>query len=287
MARRLGDILLERGLIDDKQLRAALAEAALWGHRLGEVLIARGECSEAQVLDALSTQLGVGVAPLSTTVAVDPKVLDLLPADFAREHKALPLHLDGRTGLLEVALVDPTDAGLVQAIEARTHRRIRPLVALAADLDEAIRRFYFAGADPDGQGPFRRLATPVRSAGPRPRPLSVHSVPSGAMTPPRGLPAASLGGHAPSRTHSTLSTRRDESPIGSSEGRTPESDALIALRAEVDLLRRQLARAYELLRETTAAHQVLLTTLRDAGTLDVKGYQTALQARLEKIRGPR
>ena len=53
MHKRLGEILVQAGVIDDEQLKLALAEAALWGHRVGEVLVSRGDCEEAQILEAL------------------------------------------------------------------------------------------------------------------------------------------------------------------------------------------------------------------------------------------
>jgi hypothetical protein len=153
MRKRIGEILLTAGIIDELQLRSALAEAARWGKRVGEVLVTRGHCTDEQILEALASQLGVGIAPLASTTVIPPRVLRLLPPAFARDKQALPLSLDGRTGTLEVAVADPAGYELLDELRFRTGHEIRPLVAVAGELAAAIDHFYYGAPRDTGRKP--------------------------------------------------------------------------------------------------------------------------------------
>ncbi|MCB9535786.1 MAG: hypothetical protein H6704_05935 [Myxococcales bacterium] len=249
MHKRLGEILVQAGVIDDEQLKLALAEAALWGHRVGEVLVSRGDCEEAQILEALATQLGVEVAPLATTVMIPRRILDLVSADFARERQLLPLFLDADAGVLEVAMADPADQESLDELRFRTGHTIRPQVAMASEVEEALERFY--GPPPSAPA----ATTPPGGGAPLRQGLQVRVGHEGASAPPAEAPP----------------------PAASEAG---EGD----LHAEVDRLRGQLARVYEILREASVAHQVMLSMLADRGLLNREQYGRRLQEHLERLR---
>lgn len=173
MRKRLGEILVQAGVIDELQLRSALAEAARWGKRVGEVLVSRGHCTDAQILNALASQLGVAVAPLAQTTVIPPRVLRLLPPAFARDKQVLPLNLDPRTGALEVAVNDPAGYELLDELRFRTGHEVRPLVAMPADLADAINHFYFGA--PRGQ------ASPRPAPAPQPAPIDLPPVGDAAL----------------------------------------------------------------------------------------------------------
>jgi HAMP domain-containing protein len=291
VTQRLGEILIERGLIDERRLRAALSEAALWGRRLGEVLVARGDCDETAVLDALSGQLGVEGARLASLERVPATVLAHLGADDARRYHALPIGLDERTGELEVAMSDPADPTVRAAIEALTGRPLRARLALGAQIEAAIDRFYFDGTPPAPEPSFRRLATPAHGIARPARRSSVNRTP----TPVRGLPATSTAtpprgipiGPPPRPRQPAEEAARSGEWRGSERGSERNAELgteLGALHAEVEVLRRQLQRAYEALRETNIAQRVLLEHLQATGQLDLDTYQRAVKARIEHAR---
>lgn len=299
---RLGEILIERGLIDERRLRAALSEAALWGQRLGEVLVARGDCPADAVLDALSDQLDVPVARLCAHPQLEPSLIAQVPADEARRRKVLPLGHD-RDGALIVAMADPRDPVLLAAVATLTGEAISARLALASQIDAAIDRLYFDGSPPPSDGQFRRLATPARGVARPGRRTSVNrsaTPPRGlpALTPARGMPAtltpsrgfpAGEPGHTPARGFTVEGAPSRGRKTLDDPGRSGErrgSEAVAALRAEVELLRRQLQRAYDALRETNVAHRVLLEQLRDGGALDIEAYTKAVQIQLERLRRP-
>lgn len=299
MNRRLGEILIERGLIDERRLRAALSEAALWGQRIGEVLVARGDVDAVDVLDALSEQLDVDVAALDAVKALSPALVAALPAEEARRRKVVPLGVDPDTGVLYVAMADPRDPVQVAALATLCDREVEARLALGTDIDAAIDRLYFGGNPPPAEAPFRRLATPARGVArpamrasvDRSSPTPPRGMPTeGSMTPPRGFPAVDASGNSPARGFTVEGApergrKTLDEPGRSAERRT--SEAVAALRAEIELLRRQLGRAYDALRESNVAHRVLLEQLRDEGVLDVERYTRAVQVRLERLKRPR
>lgn len=252
MHKRLGEILVQAGVIDEEQLKLALAEAALWGHRVGEVLVSRGDCEESQILEALGTQLGVEVAPLATTVMIPRRILDLVSADFARERQLLPLFLDTDAGVLEVAMADPADQESLDELRFRTGHTIRPQVAMASEVEEALARFY--GPPASAQAPN----APPGGGAPLSQGLQVRVGHESASAPPPEVAPPEAG-------------------EGGGDG---EQD----LRAEVDRLRGQLARVYEILREASVAHQVMLSMLADRGLLNREQYGRRLQEHLERLR---
>src|SRR5216117_2766791 len=107
MARkRLGEILVQAGVLDETRLRAALAEQRRWGGPLGRILVEMGGISEEVMVQALSHQLNFPAINLDTKV-IPTDVLDLVPPELAEQHSVLPFAVQGK--FLDVAMADPTN----------------------------------------------------------------------------------------------------------------------------------------------------------------------------------
>ncbi len=139
---RLGDILLTEGLISADQLKAALAEQKQSGHRLGYVVVKMGLLEEVEITKALARQLRMPAVDLSR-FEPDAKLLRLIPADMAKKHLVLPLRRDGRN--LTVAMVDPSDLGLLQDLKFITRFDVFPVIAGEYSLRTLIEKHYDAG----------------------------------------------------------------------------------------------------------------------------------------------
>jgi MSHA biogenesis protein MshE len=153
---RLGDLLLEKRLISEQQLKEALEEQRRTGRKLGRVLIDIGAVSEADLHTCLATALNIPYVDLSH-LSLDPKVVVKLPETHARRHRALVIKEDARGYL--VAMADPTDlfssdelarvlqkpvrlalakeAALLRTIDL-VYRRTEEIVSLAEELDEEL-----------------------------------------------------------------------------------------------------------------------------------------------------
>lgn len=143
MARkRLGEILMGAGLIDQAGLRAGLAEQQRWGGPLGRILIDMRLVSEANLVAALSQQLAVPTVDLDS-LKPGPEVLALVPAEFALDHTVVPFARAGK--FLDLAMADPTNQGISDELRIRTQLNIRPYLAGPKAIELALARWYGRG----------------------------------------------------------------------------------------------------------------------------------------------
>lgn len=103
---RLGDLLVQEGVIQNEQLMSALAEQRQTGRKLGATLIAMGLVTEQQLLEILSTHLNVPLIDIDQ-YSVNPDAVKLLPEIQARRYRALVI--DDKGDKLLVAMSDPAD----------------------------------------------------------------------------------------------------------------------------------------------------------------------------------
>ena len=106
LRKRLGDLLVEEGIITEAQVEQALASQKSTGRKLGDALIELGFLSEQQMLSFLSQQLAIPLIDLSRA-NVDVEAVQLLPEVHARRLRALVIGRQGDT--LRVAMSDPAD----------------------------------------------------------------------------------------------------------------------------------------------------------------------------------
>src|SRR5438093_4411658 len=135
MARRirLGESLVEAGLITPAQLDEALTRRVTTGERVGEALVGLGYITERDLLRALALDADIPFLEPRELV-VQPAVASLIPASVARAQLVVPLRLEGRA--LLVAMANPFDVSAIRTLERSTGKHIR---AVAAD-PEAVSR---------------------------------------------------------------------------------------------------------------------------------------------------
>ncbi len=134
----LGQLLLQKGLVDEMQLRSALAHQARWGGRLGKTMVRLGFLDEAGILRAVGEQLGIPFVEIGDRT-VPPDVLKLLPEKVMRACHAFPLESAGH-GSLVVALSDAGNLGFLDDLSFAAGVPVRPALATEADVDRAIAR---------------------------------------------------------------------------------------------------------------------------------------------------
>lgn len=142
-ARPLGQILLERHLLTEDQLRIGLMEQKRSRQPLGRVLISLGFVTEATLREALSVNLGQETVDLTNIVA-DARALALIPRDFAKRHKLFPVSLDKRNKQIMVALANPNDLLAVDQLQGLLKGEFDLEIRLAAEAEiaRAIDQFY-------------------------------------------------------------------------------------------------------------------------------------------------
>ena len=135
----LGEILVSQGAITSDQLQIAVKEQGRTGKRLGEVLVSLGFCTEEDISKVVAGQAGVKMIDLHRTEP-DPKALDLIDQQFAKENKLVPVKLDGDS--LTVAMDNTFDVMLIDQLQARTGKFIEVCQATESDILQTIEDFY-------------------------------------------------------------------------------------------------------------------------------------------------
>ncbi|RMF46598.1 MAG: hypothetical protein D6751_04670 [Deltaproteobacteria bacterium] len=144
---KLGEMLVAAGIIDEFQLNSALSLQRNLGGRLGQSLIRLGYISEDRLLSFLSEQLNCPRVDLATEkIAGDLK--ELIPEEKARQFNVLPIRRGAMSGTayLLVAMSDPTNLMVIDALQFMTGCRIRPAIAPDGQIREAIDRYYRGAA---------------------------------------------------------------------------------------------------------------------------------------------
>jgi MSHA biogenesis protein MshE len=136
---RLGELLLEKKLISEQQLKEALAEQRVSGRKLGRVLIDIGAVSETDLNSCLAQYLNIPFVDLAH-MNLDPKVVTKLPESHARRHRALVLKEDQRG--FAVCMADPTDLHAFDELSRVLGKPIRLALAKESSLLKMIDLVY-------------------------------------------------------------------------------------------------------------------------------------------------
>ncbi|MCP3145207.1 GspE/PulE/PilB domain-containing protein [Pyxidicoccus xibeiensis] len=144
---KLGELLIKANVLQESQLKAALAEQAKWGGKLGEILVRMSLVSEDILVRALSKQLGMPAVNLDAVQMVPPHVKAKISSQTARDFSVLPLQLRDEGKTLVVAMSDPLNVRMLDELRALTKCRIVPNVAGRTSIARAFSRIYEENAE--------------------------------------------------------------------------------------------------------------------------------------------
>ncbi|WP_461208506.1 GspE/PulE family protein [Desulfocurvus sp. DL9XJH121] len=144
--KRLGEMLVEAGMLEPAQLKAVLADQRKSGLRLGEFLVHSGMVREEAILELISDQVGIPSYD-SDKHPFEVGVESLVPLELAQKHKVVPLTRKGR--LLTVATPDPMDIEALDAVEIHTNLEVEPLICTQRDFESLCYSIYGISSDLD------------------------------------------------------------------------------------------------------------------------------------------
>jgi hypothetical protein len=220
---KLGELLIKANVLQESQLKAALAEQAKWGGKLGEILVRMSMVSEDILVRALSKQLNIPAVNLDAVQVIPPHVRAKIPSQTARDFAVLPLQLrdDGKT--LVVAVADPLNVRHLDELRAITKCRIVPNVAGRTSIARAYQRLYeenaelgeadtnFKVLDAQGRTVVKDMRPgapqagqpPAQAPAPAPAPAA-RPAPAPARPSVSGVPAVGAGGGSPAELLKTV-----------------------------------------------------------------------------------
>jgi len=136
---RLGDRLVEEGLITEKELMASLERQKNTGLKLGEQIIEDDLLTESQIFNFLEMQLGIRHVNLASYV-IKKSALEHIDQSFAEKNEVLPI--DIQNGRLIVAMSDPMNLRLVDDMSIMTGMRVEAVIASRNSIEDAILNIY-------------------------------------------------------------------------------------------------------------------------------------------------
>ena len=148
---RLGEILVNKGIITSDQLEIALVEQNKSRELLGKILVRLGFATEAIIHDVISGAFGQQRVDLQSSVA-DTEALSMVPEEMARNLHAVPVSYDPARKLLKVALVDTFNIVALDRINAHLGGAadVVPVLAAETEIEKSIDRFYGYELSVDG-----------------------------------------------------------------------------------------------------------------------------------------
>jgi type IV pilus assembly protein PilB len=168
--KRLGEVLVEAGLVAPADLAAAVARQAEnhGGERLGQILLGMGAVTQKQVGQAIAGQLGLEFVDLDLRPPEEQALL-VLPEHLARRFRVIPIRVSPHR--ITLGMVDPLDILTIDDVRRQTGREIDPAVitqddfqrtlnqypALDQSVETMIREIKAGGAEEEGLDALRRL----------------------------------------------------------------------------------------------------------------------------------
>ena len=150
VAKRIGELLVDGGVLSQSQLEQALFAQRKDGRKLGQLLIELGLVSEIQLTQTLSRQLSV---PWVSLYHVDfsRSLLNMIPKEIVEKYCLVPIFVrrvrkQGET--LYVAMDDPTNEAAIAEVAALGSLPVKPMIACPSDIRAAIRVYYLGEAAP-------------------------------------------------------------------------------------------------------------------------------------------
>ena len=137
--RKLGELLVETGLLPPDKLAEALKDQKESGKRLGQVLLGKNLISEEEMAFALAMQLKIPYVDLSSQ-EVDGRVIESIPEEVSRKFVCVPIAL--KNNILDVAMADPLDLNMMKDLQFVTGYSIQPAISTSTQILDLLQKHY-------------------------------------------------------------------------------------------------------------------------------------------------
>jgi len=137
--KKIGDILIEKGLISEEQLARALEEQSKSGRKIGQILVESETITEDQLIETISERLQIPRISLESIV-IDPSVISLVPVEVARRYCLIPAFKIAK--ILTIAMSDPLNIIAVEELKYLTKCDIKRTIASRTNINTAIDQYY-------------------------------------------------------------------------------------------------------------------------------------------------
>lgn len=137
--KQLGELLIERGIINQHQLDKALEAQKTRGGLIGEILVDLGFTKEEDIAQALTAQYGFPYLPLNN-YEIDLEIANIVPVRVARQYLLVPIDKIGNN--LTLAMSNPLNVQAIEDVELLSGCNVQTFVSTASDVKKAIAKYY-------------------------------------------------------------------------------------------------------------------------------------------------
>jgi len=135
----LGELLLDRGIINQAQLDQSLEVQKAKGGLIGEILVDLGFVKEDDIAQALTAQYGFPYLPLGN-YDVDIEITGIIPGRVARQYLLVPIDKIGNN--LTLAMSNPLNVQAIEDVELLSGCSVQTFVSTSSDIKKAIEKYY-------------------------------------------------------------------------------------------------------------------------------------------------
>ncbi len=135
----IADIISRSGLVDEMQMKAALAKQEQWGGSLALILAETGTVSEDEVIELLGDKLRIAVMHIGNRPK-DAAALAKLDVEFCEQHGVFPVQIKNRS--LTLGMYNPVDIGAIDEAQVRAGMRVVPVLVSETEIRNAILKHY-------------------------------------------------------------------------------------------------------------------------------------------------
>ena len=161
ITKRIGEVLLQRGVIARKDLEKALAYQKDHSGLIGQILIQMGFTTEEEVALALTAQYGFPYLPLDN-YEIDSGLTSVIPEEVARQYCLIPIDRIGNA--LTLAMADPSNVKAIEDVEILTKCVVQAFVSTPSDIAKALDKYYKKAVNGPGAAPAAPPGSPDGSA---------------------------------------------------------------------------------------------------------------------------
>jgi len=142
---KIGEILIQEGIIGLKELNIAMDEQRKTKEPLGKILVRMDLVKEEELLGALSRQLGMKFYAKLSDISVDNEVIKRVPVKLVWYYKFLPIKIEEE--ILTIAVSDPFDMWLTEGLKTNLQFRIERVLATEQEILDGIKKYYGVAAE--------------------------------------------------------------------------------------------------------------------------------------------
>ncbi len=135
----IGEVLIERGIINHEQLNTAIDRQNKYGGLFGEILVELNFATEVDIAQAITCQYGFPYLPLSN-YEIDGEVIEAIPQDICRQYCLVPVDKIGKS--LTIAMANPLNMEAIANIELLSGCTVQTFVSTTAEIKQAIEKYF-------------------------------------------------------------------------------------------------------------------------------------------------